>query len=39
MKVFGKSKALIAEIDTYLQVIQKSGLLFYEAIKEHLALC
>ena len=37
MKVFGKSKALIAEIDTYLQVIQKSGLLFYEAIQEYLA--
>jgi uncharacterized protein len=36
MKVFGKSKALIAEIDTYLQVIQKSSMLFYEAIREYL---
>jgi len=37
MKVFGKSKALIAEIDSYLHEIQKSGLLFYEAIREYLA--
>jgi len=36
MKLFGKSKALIAEIDSYHRVIQQSGLLFYEAIREYL---
>ncbi len=36
MRVFGKSKALIAKIENYLRVIQKAGLIFSEAIKDYM---
>ncbi len=36
MKLFGKSKGLIGEIDIYLNTIQKAGLIFNEAIKEYM---
>ena len=36
MKLFGKSRSLIAEIDSYLEVIQQSGLLFFEAVREYM---
>ncbi len=35
MNIFGKSKELIGQIDIYLNLIQKSGLIFHEAIKEY----
>ncbi|NQU64977.1 MAG: TIGR00153 family protein [SAR324 cluster bacterium] len=36
ISIFGKSKDLIDDISVYLQVIQTSGLVFYEAIKEYM---
>ncbi|MBT4263394.1 MAG: TIGR00153 family protein [Deltaproteobacteria bacterium] len=36
INIFGKSKDLIGNINVYLQTIQTSGLVFYEAIKEYM---
>lgn len=36
MDFFGKSRELEGEVEDYLETIQKSGLVFYEAIREYM---